>query len=88
MAVVEATTGSSTSSPSAMMSEAMEICCRSIPSIAIIPKVIARVSGMLIASSVAERHSQKPIRAISTTRITASHRLPMKRLMFSSTCSG
>ena len=27
-----ATTGSSTSSPSAMMSEAIEICCRSIPS--------------------------------------------------------
>ena len=71
-----------------MMSEAIEICWRSIPSIAIIPKVMASVSGMLIASRAAERHSQNPMRAISTTRITASHRLFMKRLMFSSTCSG
>ena len=46
---VPATTGSSTSSPSAMISEAIETCCRSIPSIKTMPYVMASVSGMEMA---------------------------------------
>ena len=71
-----------------MMSEAIETCCRSMPSAAAMPNVSARVSGMLSASSTAERHSQNPTSATSTTRTTASHRLLISRWMFSSTCSG
>ena len=55
-----------------MMSEAMEICCRSMPSMCIMPKVMARVMGMDSAMSSAERHSLKPMAATSTTRATAS----------------
>ncbi len=71
-----------------MMSDAIEICCRSICTSDIMPKVIARVSGMLIASNSAERHSQNPTSAMSTTRMMASYRLPMKRSTLSCTCSG
>jgi hypothetical protein len=67
-----ATTGSSTRSPSAMISDATEICCRSIPRRCIIPNVIARVSGIDSARSSAERHSQNPISAMITTKMTAS----------------
>ena len=83
-----ATTGSSTSRPRAMIREAIETCCRSMPSMCIMPKVMARVRGMERAMSRAERHSQKPMRETRTTRITASSRLVMKRWMFSSTCRG
>ena len=58
------------------------------PSAAVMPNVIARVSGMLSASSTAERHSQNPMSATSTTRATASHKLFISRWTFSSTCSG
>jgi hypothetical protein len=71
-----------------MISDAIETCCRSIPSRYIIPKVIASVIGIDNAISTAERHSQKPMSDTSTTRITASFRLPMNRWMFSSTWRG
>ena len=67
-----ATTGSSTSRPRAMMSEATDTCCRSTPRTDIIPNVIATVIGIESAISSAERHSQKPISATSTTRMMAS----------------
>ena len=55
-----------------MISEAIETCCRSIPSTCIIPNVIASVIGIDSAISSAERHSQKPISETSTTSTTAS----------------
>ncbi len=71
-----------------MMREAIDTCWRSMPSVSIIPKVIASVSGMDIAIRSAGRHSQKPTRATSTTRTIASYRLIMKRSTLSSTWSG
>ena len=38
------------------------------------PKVMASVMGIEIAISSAERHSQKPISAMSTTRPIASYK--------------
>jgi hypothetical protein len=58
------------------------------PSKRIRPNVMASVIGMLSAMSSAERHSQKPTSATSTTRTIASYRLDMKRSTFSRTCSG
>ena len=52
-----------------MMSEAIETCWTSIPSRCIMPNVIESVSGIAIAMSSAERHSQKPT---SATRITSA----------------
>src|SRR5262245_6305907 len=54
-----ATTGSSTSKPSAIISVAIETCCKSMPSRCIMPNVIASVTGIEIAINNAERHSQK-----------------------------
>ena len=42
------------------------------PSMCIMPKVIASVIGMEIAISTAERHSQNPISETTTTRMIAS----------------
>ena len=67
-----ATTGSSISSPSAMISVAIETCCRSIPSIKIIPYVMASVSGMEMAIRRGARHSKKPSKATRITRPMAS----------------
>ena len=67
-----ATTGTSTSRPRAMISVAMEICWRSIPSMCDIPKVIKRVIGIANPISSAERQSQKPISETITTRMIAS----------------
>jgi hypothetical protein len=55
-----------------MMSDAIEICCRSMPMANIIPNVIASVIGIESAISSAERHSQKPMSDTTTTRMTAS----------------
>ncbi len=57
------TTGTSTSSPSAIISEAIETCWRSIPRVFITPNVIASVMGIEIAIRTAVRQLQKPIRA-------------------------
>jgi len=51
----EATTGTSTSIPSAMMSAAMEICCNGICSICMPTNVMATVSGIAVASTSAHR---------------------------------
>ena len=67
-----ATTGSSTSSPSAIISDAIDTCCRSMPSAYIEAKVSASVNGMASAMTSAERHSQNPISATSTTSTIAS----------------
>ncbi len=67
-----ATTGSSTSKPRAMISEAMETCWRSTPAMYDMPNVMVRVMGMERAISSAERHSQKPSSATSTTSAMAS----------------
>jgi hypothetical protein len=67
-----ATTGSSTSRPSAMISEAIDTCCTSRPSISIMPNVIASVMGIDSAISSADRHSQNPISDTRTTSATAS----------------
>ena len=67
-----AITGSSTSNPRAMINVATETCWISMPSRYIAPKVIARVMGMEIAISSADRHSQKPSHDTSTTRTMAS----------------
>ena len=83
-----ATTGSSTSSPSAMISVAIDTCCRSMPSKRIIPKDMRSVNGIDSAISSAERHSQNPINETMTTSAIASYRLVMKRSMFSVTWSG
>src|SRR5262250_2060641 len=53
-----ATTGSSTRSPSAMISVAIETCCKSIPSINIMPYVMASVSGIEMAMRRGARHDQ------------------------------
>jgi len=45
-----------------MISDPIEICCRSSPSTDMKPAVIASVSGIDSAISNAERHSQNPIR--------------------------
>ena len=58
-----ATTGSSTSNPSARISDAIEICWMSMPNACIRPNVIARVIGMHSASTNAVRHSQNPTSA-------------------------
>jgi hypothetical protein len=83
-----ATTGSSTSKPSAMISVATDTCWMSTPSKYIMPKVMAKVMGMEIAIRTADRHSQKPISETSTTRMMASYKASMNRLMFSLTCKG
>src|SRR5215469_3907051 len=57
------TTGTSTSKPRAMISEAIETCCRSIPRVLMTPKVIASVIGIDAAINKAVRQLQKPIRA-------------------------
>ncbi len=67
-----ATTGSSTSSPRAIMSDAIDTCWRSMPSRCIIPKVMASVRGIEMAIRTAERHSQKPTSATRTTSPIAS----------------
>ena len=82
------TTGTSTSSPSAMISEAIETCCRSIPSVLMTPNVIASVIGMDAAISMAVRQLQKPTRATTTTSTSASIKLWLKSSMLSCTCSG
>ena len=71
-----------------MISVAMETCCRSTPTACAIPKVMASVMGMESAMRKAERHSQKPISAISTTRPIASYSASMNRSIFSLTCRG
>src|SRR6266568_958714 len=53
-----ATTGSSTSRPKAIINEAIDICWISKPSNCMKPNVMARVTGIEIAISSAERHSQ------------------------------
>ena len=60
----------------------------SMPSRYIMPKVIAKVMGMEIAMSTAERHSQNPISETITTRTMASYSASMNRSMFSLTCKG
>jgi len=55
-----------------MMREAMDTCCMSMPSRCIIPKVMAMVRGMDRERRTAERHSQKPMKAMRTTRTMAS----------------
>ena len=53
-----ATTGTSTSMPKAMMSDAMEICCSGMfSSLHARSSVIATVSGIAVASTSAERQS-------------------------------
>jgi hypothetical protein len=83
-----ATTGSSTSRPRAMIKEASETCCRSIPRLKIMPKVSARVVGMESMTSRAERHSRNPSRATTPTRARASKRASRNRSMFSRTWRG
>src|SRR6185295_10059041 len=73
----EATTGSSTSIPNAMMSAAMEIWCNGIPASAMPPNVIATVSGIAVATTNAERQSIRN-KATSTTTTTASMKQRMK----------
>ena len=70
-----ATTGSSTSSPKAMISEAIDICWISRPSNCMKPNVMARVTGIEIAISSAERHSQNPISETKITSAIASSKL-------------
>ena len=53
-----------------------------------IPKVMASVSGIEAAISMAARQSQKPTSATITTSAIASHRLPISRLTSSFTCRG
>ena len=67
-----AITGSSTNRPRAMIKVATETCWISMPSRYNTPKVIARVMGMEMAISRADRHSQKPSHDTSTTRAMAS----------------
>jgi hypothetical protein len=55
-----------------MISEAMDTCCKSIPSRYIIPKVIPSVRGMEMDISNASRQLQKPIQETRTTRAIAS----------------
>src|SRR5580704_1773545 len=82
------TTGTSTNSPSAMISEAIETCCRSIPSVLMTPNVIASVIGMDTAIRMAVRQLQKPIKATTTTSTSASIKLWLKSSMLSCTCNG
>src|SRR5688500_3354900 len=82
------TTGTSTRRPKAMISDAMETCCKSIPKTYIMPKVSASVIGIESAIRIAERQLQNPSQDTTTTRRIASHRLDMNRSMFSVTCCG
>jgi len=82
------TTGTSTRSPSAIISEAMETCWRSMPSVFITPNVIASVMGIAAATKTAVRQLQKPIRATITTRTTASIKLRVNSSILSCTCNG
>ena len=82
------TTGTSTNSPSAMISEAIETCCRSIPRVLMTPNVIASVIGIDTAIRMAVRQLQKPIKATTTTSTSASIRLWLKSSMLSCTCRG
>ena len=52
------------------------------------PKVSASVIGIDSIIRSAERHSQKPRKATSTTSAIASYSAGMNRSMFSATCSG
>ena len=83
-----ATTGSSTSSPSAIINVAMDTCCRSTPNTCANANVIASVIGIEMAISTAERHSQNPISETITTSTIASYSASMKRSTFSFTCRG
>jgi len=55
-----------------MMSEAIETCCRSMPSAYMKTNVRASVSGIARAITSADRHSQNPINATMTTSTMAS----------------
>src|SRR5258705_5543939 len=67
-----AITGSSTNNPRAMIKVATETCWISTPIRYKTPNVIASVTGMDMAISKAERHSQKPTHDTSTTSTIAS----------------
>src|SRR6201984_2999986 len=82
------TTGTSTSNPRAMISEAIETCCRSIPRVLMTPNVIASVIGIDAAINMDVRQLQKPIRATTTTSTNASIKLWLKSSMLSCTCKG
>src|ERR1700755_2246744 len=82
------TTGTSTSNPRAMISEAIETCCRSIPRVLMTPNVIASVIGIDAAISRAVRQLQKPISATMTTSTSASIKLWLKSSILSCTCRG
>jgi len=82
------TTGTSTNNPSAMISEAIETCCRSIPRVLITPNVMASVMGIDAAIRMAVRQLQKPIKATTTTSTNASIKLWLKSSMLSCTCKG
>ena len=71
-----------------MISEAIETCCRSIPSVLMTPNVIASVIGIDTAIRMAVRQLQKPIKATTTTSTNASIKLWLKSSMLSCTCSG
>ena len=71
-----------------MISEAIETCCRSIPSVLMTPNVIASVIGMDTAIRMAVRQLQKPIKATTTTSTSASIKLWLKSSMLSCTCRG
>ena len=68
-----ATTGTSTSRPSAMINVATDTCCKSIPNIYETPKVMPSVIGIARAMMSARRHSQNPIKETTTTRMIASY---------------
>ena len=74
-----ATTGTSTSRPSAMMSVATDTCCRSMPNMYVTPKVMARVIGIARAMMSARRHSPNPISDTPTTRMIASSKARRNR---------
>src|SRR5580700_8645341 len=67
-----AITGSSTNRPRAIIKVATETCWISMPNRYSEPNVIARVMGMEMAISRADRHSQKPSHDTRTTRTIAS----------------
>jgi len=82
-----ATTGSSTSNPSAMTSAAIETCQISIPSAAHIPRVMATAIGIDSATIRALRHSMNSM-ATTTTMTIASTRQSRNSSILCRTCSG